>query len=110
MRTPAMKEVKSKRNHVLSKAQYDLTVSDIKKLLNTLQVLTICSIPTWRTQWKAYSESRTKLLADLEQDTILTAGIEDYEQRRGAKVQIFADNENYLAFSTSDDITLSSHT
>ena len=31
-----MKEVNNKRKHVLSKAQYDLSVSDIKKLLSTL--------------------------------------------------------------------------
>ena len=48
-----MKEVNNKRKHVLGKAQYHLKVSDIKKLLSTLHVLTISAIPTWRTQWKA---------------------------------------------------------
>ena len=90
-----MKEVNNKRKHVLSKAQYDLSVSDIKKLLSTLHVLTISAIPTWRTQWKAYSESRSKLLADLEQDTILTVGIEEYERSRGARKDMMVDTLRY---------------
>ena len=96
-------EVNKKRKHNLSQVQFDLKAADVRTLMSKVTVLMIACIPTWETQHEAYSKSRSALLSDLENETLLTAMVEDYEETRNCNVGVYDDNLHYLKLVPSDD-------
>ena len=96
-------EVNKRRKHNLSKVQFDLKAADVRTLMSKVTVLMIACIPTWETQHEAYSKSRSALLSDLENETLLTAMVEDYGETRNCNVGVYDDNLHYLKLVPSDD-------
>ena len=57
------------------------------KFIKTVMTLTIATSPTWKTEHRRYIAERLKLLAALEEESILAAMIHVHEKKHGATVE-----------------------
>ena len=86
-------------NHVLPLALYRLKTYNMQKLLGSVILLTIVSIPTWKTQHVRYSSERCKLLKLLLDNTLLTALVEQYYINTGVLIEVTEDDNHFLTFT-----------
>lgn len=91
-------------NRVLPLALYRLKTYNMQRLLESAILLTIVSIPTWKTQHVRYSSERFKLLRLMLDNTLLTALAEQYYINTGVLIEVTEDDSNSL--TTEDDSPL----
>ena len=94
--------VKKKQRKKLSRSLIEIKGPEIVKMVLSIAILSINTVPTYYTQHHAYSRERAILIKKLERFTILTALISDFDARYpGYRVIVVNDHNHYLLFQVT---------
>ena len=83
-------KVKQKKITFSSTSYLRMKSENALKFIKSVMTLSIATGPTWRTEHRRYLAERLKVLAALEEESVLSALVTTHEMRHGTKVDVYS--------------------
>ena len=94
-------KVKKKKITFSSTSYLRMKSENALKFIKSIMTLSIATSPTWRTEHRRYIAERLRVLAALEEESVLSAMVTTHEMRHGTKVDVYSHPQWGYTFTES---------